>query len=93
MPITLYQYLNEQVQAMSPCTYYCPFERDLKEYKALSRLLQAAGHDTTHLDDAIESITRGVVNLHNATSAARTTFAQQGIKSTQTIACEKDLLQ
>ena len=93
MPITLYQYLNERAQALSPSLYYCQINAALREYVELSRLLQAAGHDTTQLDDAISAIKRDVEILHDVTRTAQTNLAQQGIKPIQSIACEPDCLQ
>ena len=82
MPITLYQYLNERAQALSPSLHaYCQINAALREYVELSRLLQAAGHDTTQLDAAISAIKRDVNTLHDTARNAQTTFAQQGIKA------------
>ena len=93
MPITLYQYLNEQVQAVSTTPCFCYFNQALKEYMNLSRLLLAAGHDTDNLDHAIETMQASIVNLREATRDAQTTFAQQGIKEIESIEREKDCLQ
>jgi hypothetical protein len=78
----LFEYLRISFEEKYPGTFYksfCYFKRPIDEYKAMSTILQVAGHDTTEMNNAINDVETAVHKLKAVTNAARSRFMLNGV--------------
>ena len=60
--------------------FYDPIQNSLQPFKDLASALQATGHDTTDLDNAIKDTTEQITKLREVAKKSRDAFYSQGFK-------------
>ena len=93
MACTMYEFLNAHAMTLANRTYFCPMESHLKEYDKLKCLLQATGHDTTHLENALAIVRADLEILQKAAESAKSKFTVEGIKTGDASRMEEEVLQ
>ena len=76
---TLVDFLNLHVDELDRRSFYCDFDNSLDPYKNTARLIQACGHDTTELQNAIFAAEVAISALKKAREKAVCRFKQDGV--------------
>lgn len=71
-------YLNEKLSAQ--CQSFKYMTCGLNEYRECSKLLEAAGHDTSELQQAIEGVVTAYAVLQRVNEIACARFKVEGVK-------------
>jgi hypothetical protein len=73
------QFMHARVDALTRVSCYCPFGAGIQGYDKLKLTLQAAGHDTSELHEAIKETLESMVKLKAARDKAVERFKEQGV--------------
>ena len=83
--MTLFEFMNQHIQSLAADNSWCRFGHAMEEHTKLSQVLKAVGHDTTELDNAMQSVLSVVQTLKQATNKAKLKFTQEGVKHTTAV--------
>ncbi len=89
------QLVRARVDALTRGGIYCAFGHSIEDNHELNLTLQAAGHDTSELDEAIKEALESIVKLKSARDKAVERFKQQGVlfKVVPTVEKEEERLE
>lgn len=73
------QFIRARVDALIRTGCYCPFIHGIDGFHELKLTLQAAGHDTSELYEAITETLESIVKLKAARDKAVDRFKEQGV--------------
>jgi hypothetical protein len=92
-PMTLL--IHARVDALTRGSCYCPFYTGIQGYHELELTLQAAGHDTSELHEAVKEKIESIEKLKAVRDKAAERFKQQGVlfKVVSIVAKEEERLE
>jgi hypothetical protein len=78
-PDWLVNFLNGYLEKQRSCRFYDPMLTEMNRFRETSKLLQACGHKTEELDEAIADTMQSVQRLNLAQENAISKWKQQGV--------------